>query len=104
MRSLLRIAARTAGLRVRYAKEESVMAAQNNLHVPDELLTELRAKAAGEGKSVDELAEEALRKCLEDRKWQELLEYGRENAKRSGYTESDVPELVRDWRGEHRNR
>jgi hypothetical protein len=40
------------------------MATQTNLHVPDELLAELRSKAAAEGKTVDELAEEALRKHL----------------------------------------
>jgi hypothetical protein len=78
------------------------MATHNNLHVPDELLAELQAKATAEGKTVDELAEEALRKGLEERVWQDLLEYGRENGQRSGYKESDVPELVREWRREQR--
>ena len=74
------------------------MATQNNLHVPDELLAELQAKAAAEGKTVDELAEEALRKGLEDRGWQELLEYGRETGRASGYSEADVPEIIRNRR------
>ena len=34
---------------------------QNSIHVSDELLAELRAKAQTAGKTVDELAEEALR-------------------------------------------
>ncbi|MGO9261902.1 MAG: ribbon-helix-helix protein, CopG family [Bryobacteraceae bacterium] len=74
------------------------MATQNNLHVPDELLAELQAKAAAEGKTVDKLAEEALRKGLEDRAWQELLEYGRETGRASAYTEADVPEIIRNRR------
>lgn len=75
-----------------------------NLHVSEELLAELRAKAEAEGRSVDELAEEALRRGLEDRAWRELLAYGRETARASGYTEQDVPELVKEWRREQRSR
>jgi plasmid stability protein len=77
------------------------MATQNNLHVPDELLAELQSKAAAEGKSVDEL-EEALRKGLENRAWQELLAYGLERGSASGYTEEDVPRVVRENRRRHR--
>ena len=74
------------------------MATQNRIHVSDELLAELQAKAAAEGKTVDELAEEALRQGLEDRSWRDLLEYGRKNGAASGYTEDDVPEIVRNRR------
>jgi predicted transcriptional regulator len=74
------------------------MATQNSIHVSDELLAELQAKAAAEGKTVDELAEEALRQGLEDRSWRDLLEYGRKNGAASGYTEDDVPEIVRNRR------
>jgi hypothetical protein len=72
--------------------------AANNVHVSDELLTELQSKAAAEGKTVDELAEEALRKGLEERQWQDLLSYGRETGRASGYTEADVPEIVKKRR------
>jgi plasmid stability protein len=74
------------------------VATQNTIHLPDDLLAELQAKAAAEGKSVDELAAETLRKGLEDRSWQALLEYGRERGEASGYTEDDVPRLVKEWR------
>jgi predicted HicB family RNase H-like nuclease len=43
------------------------METQNNVHVSEELLAELQAKAQTEGKTVDELAEEALRRGLEER-------------------------------------
>jgi len=78
------------------------MATQNNVHVSDELLAELQAKAHAEGKTVDQLAEDTLRKALEERSWQELLEYGQERGRASGYTEEDVPQVVKEWRREQR--
>lgn len=75
-----------------------------NIRISDDLLAELQAEAQSEGKTVDELAEEALRKGLEDRKWQDLLEYGRERGRTSGYTEEDVPRVVKEWRREQRDR
>ena len=75
-----------------------------NLQVPEELLAQLQAKAAAEGKSVDELATEALLRGLSEHSWQDLLDYGRTNAAASGYTESDVPGLVKEWRRERRSR
>ena len=80
------------------------MATQNSIHVSDELLAQLQAKAHAEGKSVDELAEEALRKGLEESSWQDLMAYGRERGKASGYTEKDVPRVVKEWRREQRGR
>jgi predicted transcriptional regulator len=74
------------------------MSTQNTIHVSDELLADLQAKAASEGKTVDELAEEALRKGLEEHSWQDLLEYGRQTGRASGYTEGDVPEIVKNRR------
>ena len=80
------------------------MAAQNSIHVSDELLAELRAEAQAAGKTVDEVAEETLRKGLEERAWQDLLAYGSERGRASGYTEDDVPRLVKEWRREQRGR
>ena len=74
------------------------MATENTIHISDELLTELRMKAEAEGLTVDQLAEEALRKGLEERVWQDLLEYGRRTGEASGYKEEDVPDVVRNRR------
>ena len=71
-----------------------------NVHLSDELLAELRSKAQAEGKTVNEMAEEALRKGLEKQAWQDLLEYGGERGRTSGHTEEDVPRLVKEWRRE----
>ena len=78
------------------------MATQNNVRLPDDLLAELQMKAKAEGKTVDELAAEALRRGLEDRAWQDLLAYGRERGRVSGHSERDVPRVVRENRRRHR--
>lgn len=78
------------------------MATQNSIHVSDELLAELQAKAAAEGKTVDELAEEALRKGLEECAWQDLLAYGRERGRLAGFAEEQSADVVHDWRKEQR--
>jgi hypothetical protein len=70
------------------------------VHVPDDLLAQLRAQAATEGKSVDELATEALRRSLEDRSWQDLLAYGRERRHAKGFTEDQAADVVHEWRKE----
>uniref|UniRef100_Q01QS7 CopG domain protein DNA-binding domain protein n=1 Tax=Solibacter usitatus (strain Ellin6076) TaxID=234267 RepID=Q01QS7_SOLUE len=69
-----------------------------NVHVSDELLIELQQQARAAGKTVDEMAEEALRKGLEERQWEDLLAYGHETGIVSGYTEEDVPEIVKNRR------
>lgn len=78
------------------------MATRNSIHVSDELLAELRAKAQTAGKTVDELAEETLRRGLEEQSWEDLLAYGLERGRASGYTEEDVPEVVRENRRRQR--
>jgi hypothetical protein len=77
------------------------MATQHIIHVSDELHTELEAKALAEGKTVDQLAEEALRTGLENRAWQDLVAYGRERGQASGHTESDMTRIVRENRLRH---
>lgn len=74
------------------------MATQNNVHIPDDLLAELAVKAAEEGKTVDQLAEEALRKGLEDRAWQDLIAYGHERGRSAGFTEDQAADVVHEWR------
>ena len=68
------------------------------LHIPDDLLAELQIKAAAEGKTVDEIAVDALRKGLEERSWQDLLEYGSEKGCARNFREEEAGDLVRNWR------
>ena len=69
-----------------------------HVHVSDELLAELQQQATAAGKTIDEMAEAALRRGLEERQWEDLLAYGRETGSASGYTEEDVPEIVKNRR------
>jgi predicted transcriptional regulator len=83
------------GRRYGTLKEGNEMATQNNVRVSDELLAELQSKALAAGKTVDDLAEEALRRGLEEQSWQDLLAYGLQTGRESGYTEADVPGIVK---------
>lgn len=78
------------------------MATQHSIHISAELLAELQARAVEVGKTIDELAEEALRKGLEKQAWQDLLAYGLERGQASGYLQEDVPDVVRENRRRHR--
>jgi hypothetical protein len=78
------------------------MATQNNLRIPDELLSAVNEAASAEGKTADEVAADALRRYLAHRELDDLGQYGREQSRRLGYTESDVPRLIAESRRENR--
>ena len=67
------------------------MATQNNLHIPDDLLSAVNEAASAEGKTTDELAADALQRYLAHRELEELGKHGREQSRRLGYAEADVP-------------
>ena len=77
---------------------------ERTINVPDDLLVRIEGTVAEQGKTVDQWIEEALRAQLEERVWQDLLAYGRERGLASGYSEEDVPHVVKEWRREHRAR
>jgi len=73
-----------------------------NLHVPEDLLAGLEAKAAASGKTVEELAEEALRASLRETSWEDLLAYGQERGRLARFTEEQSADVVHEWRKELR--
>lgn len=83
-----------------------------NIALEPELLEQVGKRAQEEGKTVDELANELLAPLLEirkraessDRRWQQLLDYGRGQAEKLGITERDVDRLIHEWRSEQRGR
>jgi metal-responsive CopG/Arc/MetJ family transcriptional regulator len=77
---------------------------ERTISLPEDLLVQIEGTAARQGKSLDEFLEETLRAEMDDRSWRELLEYGRQKGRESGYTEADMPELVKTWRREQRSR
>ena len=76
----------------------------NNLHVPDDVLALLAAKADAEHKTVDQIAEETLRAGLKGKSWTELLAKGSEYGRKSGMSEDDVVNVVHESRNENRGR
>jgi hypothetical protein len=76
----------------------------NNLHVPDDVLALLAAKADAEHKTVDQIAEETLRAGLKGKSWMELLAKGSEYGRKSGISEDDVVNVVHESRNENRGR
>jgi len=68
------------------------MATQNGIHVSDELLAALQAKAAAEGTTVDALAEEALRGHLAQRTLDRLTREG--DRRRGRMSDAEVEEAV----------
>jgi hypothetical protein len=83
-----------------------------NIALEPELLEQVGKRAQEEGKTADELANELLAPLLEirrraelsDRRWQQLLDYGRGQAEKLGITERDVDRLIHEWRSEQRGR
>lgn len=84
--------------------DELLVAAIINLRISDDLLAELCARAAEQGKTLDQIAEETIRAGLKERVWQDLLAYGQERGRASGIAEEQVPEVVKQWRRERRER
>ena len=74
------------------------MATPNTIRVSDELLAELQSKASAQGKTVDELAEEALLRLLNHGGLDALAKRGRGYAQRVGRKPSDAVKTVREIR------
>jgi len=76
------------------------MSSDANVRLPEPLLTQMREAAAGEGKSVDELTEEAAKHLLSQR----LLEKFKQQAeeRRGSLTETEVEEAVNRAISEYR--
>ena len=76
---------------------------EKNVHLklPQDLVAAMEAIAAKEGKTPDELFEDAAQKFIAQRRLHDLAEYGQAQAKRLGLSEQDVPRLIQESRREH---
>jgi CopG family transcriptional regulator/antitoxin EndoAI len=68
-----------------------------------ELLEEVERLAKAEKRTRSELFREAIRRYLEDKKWERIYRYGRLKAQELGLTELDVERLVDEYRAEQMN-
>jgi metal-responsive CopG/Arc/MetJ family transcriptional regulator len=65
-----------------------------------ELLEEAERLAKEEKRTRSEFFREAIRKYIEDKKWERLYRYGRMKAQEQGLAEADVERLVDEYRSE----
>jgi predicted transcriptional regulator len=70
--------------------------------LPD-LLEEAEKIAKEENCSRSELFREAIRRYIEDKKWERIYRYGKMKAKEQGLTEADVQRLVDEYLSEQSN-
>lgn len=79
------------------------MLAEKNIHIamPPAFAAEIEAVAQSEGKTLDEVAQNAVRQYLEDRRWRQLVGYGKEQAHRLALASGDVPRLIAESRRDH---
>jgi len=75
---------------------------ENSVSMPPSLLAEVQAAAREEHREADELVRDAVQRYLKDRRWQRLIAYGHEQARKLGLTEQDVPRLIAEYREEKR--
>lgn len=68
-----------------------------------ELLEEAERLAKEEKRSRSEFFREAIRRYIEDKKWERIYRYGRLKAQEQGLTEADVERLVDEYRAEQMN-
>jgi len=78
------------------------MASGNQVSLPEDLFAGVKTAAKAEGRSVDDVLADAVKRYLEDRSWTSLLDYGAARAKSLGISESDVDRLIAEFRAEQR--
>jgi metal-responsive CopG/Arc/MetJ family transcriptional regulator len=70
--------------------------------LPD-LLKEAERLAKEENRTRSEFFREAIRRYIEEKKWERIYRYGRLKAQEQGLTEEDVERLVDEERAEQMN-
>ena len=73
-----------------------------SITLPPKMLREVEQLAQREGKTVDDLFQEAVRRYLIQTQLRELQEYGRQQSERLGLAEEDVERLIHEYRREAR--
>jgi len=68
-----------------------------------ELLEEAEKLAKAEKRTRSEFFREAIRRYIEEKKWERIYRYGRMKAQEQGLAEADVERLVDEYRAEPMN-
>jgi predicted transcriptional regulator len=87
-------------------RENKAEAAMTGIKTPlsDELQKQIEQVAREQNRKPSEVLEDAVRKYLDDQKWQSLVARGEQRARDKGLTEADVPRLIEEVRRENRER
>lgn len=80
------------------------MAPQKNITLDPELFARITDEAAAEGRTTDELANDATKRYLALRRLDRLQQYGQGRAEELGITEDDIPRLIAESRAKNRSR
>jgi predicted transcriptional regulator len=72
--------------------------AGNNIPLSPDLVDLIRKTADAEGRKPEEIVEDAVNSYIADHRWQQVLAYGKRQAKDMGFTEDDVERLVHESR------
>ncbi len=72
------------------------------LAIPPTLLAEIQAEADKEHRPALDVLQDAVKRYLRQKRWQEIYAYGEERAKTLSLTEADVPRLIAECRAEQR--
>ncbi|MEP6916793.1 MAG: hypothetical protein ABJC89_14165 [Acidobacteriota bacterium] len=75
-----------------------------NIAIEPALFDRMTEEAGAQGKTADELANEATKRYLALRRLDRLQRYGQKRAAELGITEADVPRLIAESRAEQRGR
>ena len=76
--------------------------AERNIPVREELLGEIEKIARAQGRSAQEVLDEALDRYIKDKQWSSLKSYGRAKALEQGITEDDIDTAIAETRGQSR--
>jgi hypothetical protein len=80
------------------------MAPQKNVAIVPELFARITEEAAAEGRTTDEIANEAAKRYLALRRLDKLQRYGQKRAEELGITEDDIPRLIAESQSEQHGR
>jgi hypothetical protein len=83
-----------------WEKVIGVMRTNRNIKLPSDLWSRMAETARAEGRSIDELVEEAARGLLKLRELRSFVAGNAEVAAKKGLTEADVPRLIAESRAE----
>ncbi len=78
------------------------MSPTRTVTLTDDLYDQASREAEAEGKTADEITQDALTAYLALRRVDRLQEYGQQRADELGLTEADVPRLIAETRRESR--